>query len=99
MLKIAVKKANLHPQITFHSLRRSSASLAFSQGVPLKHIQTHGTWASNAVWAYIDSSAKASLLPKFFKSTVLSTTTAMGLWVIFLLKNIVHKITNIGSIY
>jgi integrase len=43
MLKIAVKKANLHPQITFHSLRRSSASL----------------------------------LPKFFKSTVLSTTTAM----------------------
>jgi hypothetical protein len=35
MLKIAVKKANLHPQITFHSLRRSSASLAFSQGAQI----------------------------------------------------------------
>jgi integrase len=78
MLKQAVTKANLHPQITFHCFRRSSASLAFAGGIPLKHIQAHGTWASNSVWAYIDSSAKAALLPNFFKTAVLSTPTAFG---------------------
>jgi integrase len=76
MLRLAVSRANLHPQITFHALRRSSASLAFSNGVPLKHIQAHGTWASNAVWSYIDASAKSALLPKFFKSAVSTTPTA-----------------------
>jgi hypothetical protein len=33
--------------ISFHSLRHSGASLAFSSGV-------HGTWTSDALWAYID---------------------------------------------
>jgi hypothetical protein len=76
MLKLAVSRANLHPQTTFHALCRSSASLAFSNGVSLKHIQAHGTWASNVVWSYIDASAKSALLPKFFKFAVFTTPTA-----------------------
>ena len=30
-------------------------SLAFNLGVPMPDIQQHGTWISNAVWAYIQS--------------------------------------------
>ena len=41
-----------HP---FHSFRRSGASLAFNSNVSLQSIQHHGTWSSDAVWAYIIS--------------------------------------------
>ena len=36
--------------ITFHSFRRSSASLSFKHNVPLQDIQRHGTWTSDAVY-------------------------------------------------
>ena len=49
----------------FHTFRRSGASLAFSLNVPVQYIKAHGTWASDAVWAYLDN----SLYP-----TVLTTT-------------------------
>ena len=40
-------------KITFHSLRRSGATLAFNSSVPLQDIQSHGTWSSDCVWSYI----------------------------------------------
>ena len=40
-------------KITFHSFRRSGATLAFNSSVPLQDIQSHGTWSSNCVWSYI----------------------------------------------
>ena len=42
--------------ITFHSFRRSGASLAFSHNVPLQEIQWHGTWTSDCVWRYVTDS-------------------------------------------
>ena len=40
-------------KITFHSFRRSGATLAFNSSVPLQDIQCHGTWSSDCVWSYI----------------------------------------------
>ena len=54
---------NLHlsgSNITFHSLRRSGASLAFNSHVPLQNIQSHGTWTSECVWSYITQDHNAS---------------------------------------
>ena len=42
--------------ITFHSSRRSGATLAFNHNVPLQDIQRHGTWTSDCVWRYVTDS-------------------------------------------
>ena len=39
--------------VTFHSLRRSGATLAYNAHVPLADIKLHGSWASDCVWTYI----------------------------------------------
>jgi integrase len=67
-LKRLVLTLNLHTHLTFHSFRRSGASLAFASGVPFQAIQAHGTWASDALWAYIDTSARDATVPRFFSS-------------------------------
>ena len=38
---------------TFHSFRRSGATLAFNSHVPLLDIKWHGSWSSDCVWTYI----------------------------------------------
>ena len=53
ILVLAGKPADF---ITFHSLRRSGASLAFNHNVPLQDIQRHGTWTSDCVWRYVTDS-------------------------------------------
>jgi integrase len=78
MLNIASKKLNLQHNVNFHALRRSAASLAFQAGVPLEQIQAHGCWSSDAIWSYIDASAKSVMLPKFFSTTYSNFTTALG---------------------
>ena len=40
---------------TFHTFRRSGATLAYNLNVNMDHIKRHGTWKSNAVEAYIVS--------------------------------------------
>ena len=50
----------------FHTFRRSGASLVFSLNVPVQYIKAHGTWASDAVWAYLDQ----SLYPKVLTTTI-----------------------------
>ena len=37
----------------FHTFRRSGATLAFNSHVQVDHIKRHGTWSSEAVYAYI----------------------------------------------
>ena len=53
--------------VTYHSLRRSGATLAFNLNVPMQDIQSHGTWTSEAVWAYItqDHNASTSVATSF----------------------------------
>ena len=49
-----------HHGFTFHSLCRSGATLAFNLNVPMQDIQSHGTWTSEAVWAYITQDHNAA---------------------------------------
>jgi hypothetical protein len=67
-LKKSVLSLGLNHKLTFHSIQRSSASLAFASGVPFQAIQAHGTWASDALWAYIDPSARDASVPRCFSS-------------------------------
>ena len=43
---------------TFHTFRRSGATLAFNSQVPIQKIQRHGAWASECVWRYIKQDPK-----------------------------------------
>jgi integrase len=65
-LKKLVSALNFHPSITFHSFHKSGASLAYASGVPFDAIQAHGTWASDALWCYIDADARAPAVPLLF---------------------------------
>ena len=38
---------------TFHTFRRSGATLAFNSHVPNQQIKSHGAWTSECVWRYI----------------------------------------------
>ena len=50
----------ISPPLTFHAFRRAGAMWSFQQGVPLEHIMKHGTWKSDAVWAYLSSLPSAT---------------------------------------
>ena len=74
-LKLAVTSIGLDPKIyTFHSFRRSGASLAFNHDVDLNKIKQHGNWKSDAIWTYLRSTPKvASTIPTTF-AKLISTT-------------------------
>ena len=60
-LSIILKHLNLqNSKFTFHSFRRSGATLAFNSNVPIQDIQSHGTWSSDCVWSYITQDHQAS---------------------------------------
>ena len=68
--KLGLQESNF----TFHSFRRSGATLAFNQNVSLQNIKAHGTWTSDAVWSYIsqDSQVSDEVATSFQK--IISTT-------------------------
>ena len=52
-LKDVLTSLNLQKSnITFHSFRKSGASLAFQGQASLQSIKVHGTWSSDTVWTY-----------------------------------------------
>ena len=62
--------------ITFHSFHRSGATWAFNSNIPMNHIQSHGTWTSEAVWAYITQDHNAShLVARTFQTTLSRRST------------------------
>ena len=54
------KTLNIAPPLKFHDFRRSGATCAFHNGVPLQDIMFHGTWKSDSVWKYIKSTPQLS---------------------------------------
>ena len=48
------------PYFTFHSFRRSGATLAFDSKVNMQDIKYHGGWRSDAIWRYIHSKSTAA---------------------------------------
>ena len=49
-------KLGFHPHnFSFHTFRRSGASLAYNSHIPIKKIKHHGSWTSDCVWKYIQA--------------------------------------------
>ena len=46
-LKKVSQMLHIQPSLTFHAFIRAASSWVFQHGVPLEHIQAHGTWKSN----------------------------------------------------
>ena len=68
-LATVLRAVNLDPKhYGFHTFRRSGATLAYNMGVPLPAIQQHGTWISNAVWAYIKPTPTQTPVVQAFSS-------------------------------
>ena len=61
-LKQISSTLGIQPPLTFHAFTRAASTWAFQHGVPLEHIQAHGTWKSDALWAYLRSSPSSSSL-------------------------------------
>ena len=58
-----------HESLTFHSLRRSAASVAFNNNVSMEGIRNHGAWNSDSVYQYLfANSQRVREVPDMFKS-------------------------------
>ena len=69
--------------ITFHSFRCSAATLAFNSNIPMQHIQSHGTWTSDAVWGYIIQDHEATnLVATTFQNHLSTKLLLLGVWCI-----------------
>ena len=68
-LATVLRAINLPPKdYGFITFRRSGATLAYKMDVPLTAIQQHGTWLSNAVWAYIQPTPQQTPVVQAFAS-------------------------------
>ena len=66
---LALKLLNMPVQaLTYHSLRRSGASLAFNNNVSFESIKQQGAWQSDAIWQYLfTNSHKAKEIANMFR--------------------------------
>ena len=56
-------------QLTYHSLRRSGASVAFNNNISMDSIRSQGAWSSVSIWHYLfANSDKLSQVPDMFKA-------------------------------
>ena len=52
--KLNVKLGVAPNHYTFHSFRRSGATLAYNAHMPIQSIKHHGSWTWDCVWTYIE---------------------------------------------
>ena len=73
-LALVLKVLGLPTQsLTYHSLRRSGASIAFNNNVSFESIKNQGAWSSDAVWSYLfASSQRVEEVPRMFRNVELS---------------------------
>ena len=53
LTKINIKLGFEPHHFTFHTFRRSGATLAYNSHIPVRQIKRHGSWTSDCVWTYI----------------------------------------------
>ena len=71
-LKMVLNILNISPMgHGFHSFRRSGATFAFDNNIPLQNIMAHGLWRSSSVWTYLQNASQApSIIPTTFSSLI-----------------------------
>ena len=71
-LKVVLNILNISPVgHGFHSFRRSGATFAFDNNIPLQNIMAHGLWRSSYVWTYLQNASQApSIIPSTFSSVI-----------------------------
>ena len=78
-IRDSLKKVLMHRNIplkghSFHTFRRSGATLAFDNNISLQNIQAHGLGRSSAVWTYLQNASVApSIIPSTFASLISSS--------------------------
>ena len=60
LAKINVSLGYDKNRFTFHTFRRSGASLAYNSYMPIRNIKHHGSWTSDCVWTYIQENQKST---------------------------------------
>ena len=58
--KLIVQTGLPKGHFTFHTFRRSGATLAYNAHVPIQSIKSHGSWTSDCVWTYIQQNNNLS---------------------------------------
>ena len=63
-LKRLCQQLNLpYNQLGFHAFKRSGVAFLLANGVPLTNLKQHGTWNSDAIFAYLNNSATMGCVP------------------------------------
>ena len=67
LAKLLAKMGLPKGHFTFHTFRRSGATLAYNAHVPIQSIKSHGSWTSDCVWTYIqqDDSLSSDIASSF----------------------------------
>ena len=66
-----IKQLDLDPALfTFHAFRRSGATYSFNHNVPFQDIRLHGSWKSDAIYAYLQTTSTADKVAQHFQSTL-----------------------------
>ena len=67
MLAMCVRQLRLNPvQFRFHDFRRSGATYSFNQNIPFEDIRLHGSWKSNSIYAYLQTTSTADKVAQHF---------------------------------
>ena len=75
-IRLGLRKVLLHIGVpllghSFHTFRRSGATLAYDNNIQLQHIMAHGLWRSDAVWTYLQNASLApSIIPTTFAGII-----------------------------
>jgi hypothetical protein len=67
-LKALLSSLSFDSRLSFHSFHRSAASLAHASGLSFSSIQSHGTWTSDALLAYLDAGSRDPAVSLFFST-------------------------------
>ena len=71
MLAKCVRQLRLDPvQFTLHAFRRSGTTYSFNKNVSFEDIRLHGSWKSDAIYAYLQTTSTADKVAQQFQSTL-----------------------------
>ena len=65
------RRLRLDPsQFTFHAFHHSGATYSFNQNVSFEDIRIHGSWKSDSIYTYLQTTSTADKVAQHFQSTL-----------------------------